>query len=114
MIEANGIAYSVQQEHRVDEQGKPAGGTTTGTGFEIEWQNGPRGRDESGNLAAPNGAFVEDVIAAVIGRLQFYEDSEFACAANAIAIDKLRDALQHLEARRADRRARGVEGSHQV
>lgn len=93
-----------------DENGNPAGGHTFGCGFAIAWQNGPLGRGEA--RLAPNGAFVETVIAAVRDRIQFYQDSRFACDANAQAIDHLNSALAILDQRTRDREGRGVEGTH--
>jgi hypothetical protein len=31
----------ITSEHHTDDEGRPAGGLTTGTGIVIEWQNGP-------------------------------------------------------------------------
>jgi hypothetical protein len=100
----------IQEEHRVDEAGKPAGGTTTGTGIAIEWQNGPLGRGDE--RKEPNGAFVEGVIAAAIGRIQFYQGAGFGCRENSIALTHLETALLWLGKRTADRESRGVEGTH--
>jgi hypothetical protein len=60
----------------------------------------------------PNGAFVEDVIAAAIDRIEFYQRGKFASDFNARALDHLTLALQELTARTADREARRVEGTH--
>jgi hypothetical protein len=118
------------QSHYVDDTGNPAGGTTSGPGISISWQNGPVAVD--GERKEPNGAFVEGVIAAAVGRLEFYQDSKFRCRENALAITKLEEALHWLghrtadreartadreargEARTADREARGIEGTHEV
>lgn len=97
-------------EHWNDEQGRPAGGVSSGRGFAIWWQNGPLGsRDQR---REPNGAFVEDVMEACIGRLEFFQRSPFACDENADAIANLKDALVRLEARTQRRIAAGVEGTH--
>ena len=96
--------------HFTDEQGRPAGGTTTGVGFTIGWQHGPLGRGDQ--RTAPNGAFVEDVIAAAKERLEFYQLTEFACAENQIAIQHLESALGILDARTKERELRQVEGTH--
>ena len=98
------------QEHWRDEKGDPAGGTTSGRGFTISWQNGPLGRGEE--RKEPNGAFVEDVIDAAIGRLEHYQRSRFACADNADAIHYLRRAAAALDNRTKAREARGIEGTH--
>lgn len=98
-------------EHWVDAQGRPAGGVSTGTGFTISWQNGPLGRGAERKM--PNGAFVEDVLAAVIERIEFYQTSEFACQENADALALLRGAAQRLDDRTTSRERRGVEGTHE-
>lgn len=101
-----------QAQHFTDVEGRPAGGTSTGTGFTIAWQNGPLGRGEE--RQAPNGAFVEDIIAAAKDRLNFYQQSDFACEENAQALEYLDKALAVLNARTAAREARGVEGTHEA
>jgi hypothetical protein len=96
--------------NNLDDLGRPAGGYVVGTGLQIVWQNGPLGRGEE--QIEPNGAFVSTVIAAVIQRLQHYQDSEFNCRENALAITKLEEALHWLQSRFDDREARGVQGTH--
>lgn len=96
------------EEHWSDEAKRPTGGVTSGRGFTISWQNGPLGR--GAERRDPNGAFVEDVIAAVIGRIEFYESSEFACDTNRQALAALRVAAAALDVRTKEREARGVEG----
>jgi len=103
------VIQEIQSDH-ISESGKPAGGTTTGRGIEIRWQNGPLNRDE--NRVEPNGAFVEGVIAAALDRLEYYNSTEFRCRENSLAITKLEEALHWLQHRTADREARGVEGTH--
>lgn len=90
----------------------PAGGVTSGRGFTISWQNGPLGRGDT--RREPNGAFVEDIIAAAGERIEFYQAGKFNCAENAKALGHLREALQALESRTASREARAVEGTHAV
>ena len=99
-----------KEEHWSDEGGNPAGGCSHGTGFCISWQNGPLGRGEE--RKEPNGAFVEDVIQAVIGRIEFYEQSDFACDENKAALRQLREAAAALDRRTRDREKREVEGTH--
>jgi len=98
------------ENHVADDAGRPAGGTTSGRGIAITWQNGPLCVD--GERKEPNGAFVEGVIAAALGRLRYYQSSEFQCRENAIAITKLEEALHWCQHRTADRERRGVEGTH--
>lgn len=97
-------------KHEVDEHGMPAGGLTTGTGISIGWQNGPLGRGPE--RKAPNGAFVEGVIAAAVDRLEWYQSTKFKCRENALAITKLQEALHWLQHRTVDRERRQVEGTH--
>ena len=89
---------------------KPAGGFTSGRKFSINWQDGPL--VVNGERREPNGAFVEDVIAAALGRIQFYQDSKFKCRENALALTKLEEALHWLDHRTRERERRGVEGTH--
>lgn len=104
----------LRQDHRVDADGNPTGGFTLATGIEIKWQDGPLGRGET--RIAPNGAFVEGVIQAAIGRLEFFEraaDGKFSCEENRDAIHHLESALWELDERTKNREKRQVEGTHQ-
>lgn len=97
-----------------DEAGNPTGGFVRGVGIDINWQNGPLGRGS--DRKPPNGAFVEDVIAAVIQRIEHYQtvgNGVFACAENGHALAKLHEALYQLEQRTKAREARNVEGTHE-
>ncbi len=60
----------------------------------------------------PNGAFVEDVIAACADRLRYYQASRFASSYNAKALEHLDAAMAALDQRTKDRDAREVEGTH--
>jgi hypothetical protein len=102
----------IHSEHRTDENGNPAGGSTTGVGIQIEWQNGPLGR--GGDRKEPNGAFVEGVIKAAIDRLEWYNSGSFRCRENSLAITHLEEALHWCNHRTAAREERGVEGTHDV
>lgn len=64
--------------------------------------------------AGLNGVMNEDLIVMVIDRLESFQDSEFRCRENAVAITKLQEALMWLRKRTEDREARGVEGTYQV
>ena len=99
-------------QHWVNDQGNPAGGVSTGRGFTISWQNGPLGPPHSQDRREPNGAFVEDVIQAVIGRLEHFQESRFNCAENASALQYLSMAAQVLDERTKDRETRQVEGTY--
>lgn len=61
-----------------------------------------------------NGVCNEDLINMVLCRLQHFQESEFRCRENALAITKLEEALLWLRARTMAREARGVEGTHIV
>lgn len=112
-------------EHVSDDQGRPAGGETymdIGTPGEeghwralyLKWQNGPL-REQgtpTETAAEPNGIFVETVIATAVDRLEYYQQSGFACEENAAALANLNEALAWLHARTARRTEQGVEGTH--
>lgn len=100
----------ITERHDIDTDGNPAGGVTSAVGIDIRWQNGPLGR--GANRQEPNGAFVEGVIQAAIGRLQFYQAGKFACRENALVITKLEEALHWCNHRTASREVREVEGTH--
>lgn len=95
----------------VDDQGRPEGGTTQAPGLLIAWQRGPLRDSASGQEHPRNGAFVMDVIAAAIQRIEFYQHSQFNCEENAQALDHLRSANQALQARIDRRTAEGVQGT---
>jgi hypothetical protein len=90
----------------------PAGGSFKATGIDIKWQDGPLGTGVA--RKEPTGAFVETVIEAAINRLEFYQESKFACVENADALFLLSKALKHLDSRTKKREDRGVEGTHQI
>ena len=102
-------AEPFEAKHYTDDDGNPAGGYTTGMDFHIEWQNGPINED-----TPRNGAFVEEVVAAVINRIMFYQTTKFACRENALVITKLDEAIHWMNHRTAERMRRGVEGTHEV
>ncbi len=99
------------QEHWLDADENPAGGVSFGEGFTISWQNGPLGRGEE--RREPNGAFVETLIQAVIGRIEFYQEGKFACKENADALEFLDQAWAVLNSRTQRREAQEVEGTHE-
>lgn len=101
-----------EADNCLDLNGNPTGGWVKGEGLAINWQNGPLGRDK--DRVAPNGAFTETVIAAVIQRLEYFQKSKFACVENQNAIAHLQLALDHLDSRTKKREAQKVEGTHAV
>ncbi|MNR93461.1 hypothetical protein D3C72_245180 [compost metagenome] len=74
----------------------------------IHFQEGPI------KEAGVNGVNNEDLINMVIRRLEGFQNSDFRCRENALAITKLEEALLWLRKRTADREVRGVEGTHTV
>lgn len=100
----------IQETHEKDKDGNPAGGLTIGEGINIRWQNGPLGRGN--DRKEPNGAFVEGIISAAIGRLEFYQASKFKCRENALTITKLEEAMHWCCARTDRREKAGTEGTH--
>ena len=103
-------AMGFKSEHWDDANGNPAGGSTFGNGFAISWQNGPLGRGNG--RREPNGAFVEDVLAAVKDRILYYEGGKFASNENKTALAAIDTALWELNARTRRREAAGIEGTH--
>lgn len=113
-IPAEGFGRTPIQCTNVDDaNGNPAGGRALGVGFAIEWQDGPTRDPETDRKLKQTGAFVEDVILAVIQRIEYYQASRFASPFNEAALDHLRRATVALESRRRDREARGVDGLHE-
>jgi hypothetical protein len=106
------MRLGIRAEHWVDDHLRPAGGSTFGNGFAISWQHGPLGR--GAKRKEPNGAFVEDIIAAAVDRIEFYQRTEFNCDENAVALEHLQKALTILDERTQKREARQVEGTHSV
>ena len=96
--------------NETDQHGNPAGGRVNGCGFHIYWQDGPVNREEGEHAG---GAFIEDVLEAVIDRLAFYEEGKFSCSENAHALEALMIAREQMDARRIDRQERSVLGKHE-
>lgn len=71
----------------------------------IHFQEGPV------KEAGINGVMNEDLIAMVICRLEHFQNSDFRCRENALAITKLEEALLWLGKRTTGRENRGVEGT---
>ena len=104
---------NIDSSHYTGPGGNPTGGATWSIGLSIAWQRGPLGR--GADRKKPNGAFAEDVIAAALDRIQFYQQTsagKFACRQNAIT--KLKEALFWLNDRTEEREARRVEGTHEA
>jgi hypothetical protein len=86
--------------------------TTTGRGvpngptLEVLFQNGPIGE------AGVNGVTHEALLAILIDRMRAFQAGPFSCRENALALTKLEEAQQWLQARTRGRMLRGVEGTH--
>ena len=96
--------------HHNDEQDRPAGGSAVGPGFVITWQDGPV--DQAAG-EKPNGAFIEDVLQAVVDRMEYFQEGEFACDENNAALSSMRHAQHCMMERRRSRDAQGVLGKHE-
>jgi len=100
------------EKHWDDIHGNPDGGVSTGVGFTIAWQRGPLGEVGSSERCMPTGAFAEDVLDALIGRIEYYQQSRFPCRENEETLIALHMAADALARRTADRVSREVEGTH--
>lgn len=74
---------------------------------QIGFQNGPVN-------GSPNGFSIEAVLETCLIRLQALNSGKFECIHNHIAIEKLRGAIDTLNARTEERNERGVEGTNQA
>ncbi len=72
----------------------------------INFQNGPI------NEAGVNGLTQEALLAVVIDRLRSFQAGPFSCRENALALTKVEEAQQWLQARTLARMRRGVEGTN--
>ena len=77
-----------------------------GLGSVIQFQNGPVAE------VGINGVTNEVLIAVVIDRLQCFQNGQYACRENALALTKLEEAMHWLHHRTNERLRRGVEGTH--
>lgn len=79
-------------------------GSNTEVMGSVKFQKGPILED------GVNGVHNEDLLAIVIHRLQCFSVGPFPSRENSLALTKCQEALMWLEARTANRKARGVEG----
>ena len=61
-----------------------------------------------------NGVCDEDLLIMVVRRLEGFQNSEFKCRENALALTHIEEALLWLRKRTMGRENRGVEGTHTV
>lgn len=73
----------------------------------VDFQKGPI------KEAGVNGVCNEDLLVMVLTRLEGFQNSEFRCRENALAITKIEEALLWLRKRTMGRENRGVEGTNQ-
>lgn len=71
----------------------------------INFQNGPIAQ------AGVNGLTQEALLAICIDRLKSFQQGEFSCRENSLAINKLEEAVHWLHHRTKARMARGIEGT---
>jgi hypothetical protein len=103
----------LQISNKINMYGNPTGGSVTGPGLSISWQDGPLGRPPK----PATGAFIEDVLESARQRLEFYQTAngkKYGCRENALAITHLEEAMHWLLVRRLDRERRGVQGLHEA
>lgn len=72
----------------------------------ISFQNGPIAE------AGVNGLTHEVLLAILVDRMRAFQAGPFSCRENALALTKLEEAQQWLQARTRGRMLRGVEGTH--
>ena len=101
-------------ENGWDLNDNPRSGWAKGTGFRIDWQNGPRGVDGNGNLMPMTGASMEDIIEVLMMRIKFYQASKFSCVENADALDYLGRAHERLSDRQRRRERNNILGTNEV
>lgn len=65
-------------------------------------------------LMGINGITEEALLAILIDRLQCFQEGDFRCQENAIALTHIETGLLWLNKRTRDRISRGVEGTHQT
>lgn len=70
----------------------------------VQFQKGPVAID------GLNGCFMEDLLAIVADRLEGFQNGDFSCKENDLALIKIKEALHWLDYRTADRIEHDVEG----
>jgi len=71
----------------------------------ILFQTGPIKED------GVNGCQQEDLLEIVLHRLRCFQDGDYSSVYNAVAIERIEEALESLNSRTRDREKRGVEGT---
>lgn len=88
--------------------GNHDGGVSYGPGYCLSWQRGPL------NEADRNGAGLIEVLDACRHQLEYFQNGKFSCEENRLALEKLDEAIAHLESRRDRRTAEGTLGTTEV
>lgn len=91
-----------------DPSGNPSAGNAgpAGPHLDVLFQNGPIGE------AGVNGVTHEALLAILVDRMRAFQAGPFSCRENALALTKMEEAQQWLQARTRGRMLRGVEGTH--
>jgi hypothetical protein len=107
--DAEEISY--HGRHYTTQEGAPDGGVAHGYWFTLCWQRGPL-RNPDGTTNEPNGAFLVDVINAVLDRLEFYKRINATHLYDDRAIELVGRAVEVLRSRIARRDRAGTLGTH--
>ena len=108
VLEEKDYKYNAPHTFQVVDRSKNDAGISDCVLAEIHFQEGPI------KECGVNGCANEDLIVMAIRRLEGFQNSEFKCRENAMAITKLEEALLWLRKRTMGRENRGVEGTHVV
>lgn len=73
----------------------------------IQFQNGPRNVEGS-----TSGVLDHELLEIVRDRLKHFQEGEFACRENALALTHIEEALMWMNQRTVDRASRGVLGTY--
>ncbi len=95
----------------ISPKGLVLGGSAESPGMIVIFQDRPRGETPMGELNAPTGALVENLLLAAKGRLKRYQETSMRSHANDRAIEHVDNALTALIRRRAERAEREVAGT---
>jgi hypothetical protein len=100
-VEASNFTFNAYHTFTIkSEEGKELG--------VLNFQDGPIAEN------GVNGVTNEDLLAIVIERIENFQDSEFSCRENALALTNIQQGLMWLQDRTRKRQARGVEGTQKV
>jgi hypothetical protein len=95
----------------ITNEGAPDGGVLSGDGITVCWQRGAL-KNEDGTTNEPNGAFLVDVLNAVLDRLEFYKRINATHLYTEKSNELVGQAVEVLRSRIARREQAGTLGSH--